>query len=206
MVKKKSRLALMITDRQKALKLTDRAVGEKYGWMQQTYSSWKRGTVPRDDVRDDLADFLGLPRDEVDGLCEKAKEQVSVGLGMSALDSAQEKGNISDRKEGRFKFEPAMVGYGPNYIPYGRYAVRVDTNVMEPVFLYGCRVWVDSRTFPRPGNEVFAHGGRGVAWIGQLVSIDGDKARLRQYGRQDEFDVSFEAIHVIVLAERLPSM
>ena len=201
MVKKKTRLALMLSERQKALKLTDRAVGEKYGWMQQTYNSWKRGTIPRDDVRDSLADFLELPRTDVDALCEVARERT--GIDMSTLDSAQEKGRISDRKEGRFKFEPAMSGYGPNYVPFGRYAVRVDTNVMEPVFLYGCRVWVDSRPFPKPGNEVFVHSGKGVAWLGQLVSIDGDKARLRQLGRAAEFDVPFEAIHVIVLAERL---
>ncbi len=202
MVKKKTRLALMLSDRQKALKLTDRAVGEKYGWMQQTYNSWKRGTIPRDDVRDGLADFLDVPRAEVDSLAEEAKARAGTALDMSTLDTVQEKAKISDRKEGKFKFEPALSGYGPNYVPYGRYVVRVDTNVMEPALLYGCRVWVDSRPFPKPGNEVFVHSGKGAAWIGRLVSIDGDKARLAQYGRAAEFDVPIEAIHVIVLAER----
>lgn len=202
MVKKKTRLALMLSDRQKALKLTDRAVGEKYGWMQQTFNSWKRGTIPRDDVRDALAAFLDVPRAEVDALCDVARERT--GLDMSTLDSAQEKGKVSDRQKGKFKFEPAMSGYGPNYVPYGRYAVRVDTNVMEPALLYGCRVWVDSRHFPKPGNEVFVHAGRGVAWIGRLVSIAGDTARLQQYGQAEPFDVPFEAIHTIVLAERIP--
>lgn len=204
MVKKKTRLALMLSDRQKALKLTDRAVGEKYGWMQQTFNSWKRGTIPRDDVRDALAAFLDVPRAEVDQLAEEAKARAATTSDVAAFDSAQEKGKVSDRQKGKFKFEPAMSGYGPNYVPYGRYAVRVDTNVMEPALLYGCRVWVDSRHFPKPGNEVFVHAGRGVAWIGRLVSIAGDTARLQQYGQVEPFDVPFEAIHTIVLAERIP--
>jgi phage repressor protein C with HTH and peptisase S24 domain len=203
MIKRKSRLAMMIAERQHSQNLTDRAISERYGWVQQTFSKWKSGHVPSQKVRDSIADFLGVTRDEVDRLCDAAKAEVAEKNDIALFGQAHERGKVADRKEGRFKFDPVNVGYGLHNIPYGKYMVRVETNVMEPVLLYGCRVWLDTRVFPKPGNEVIVHGPRGVAWIGRLVSIDGDKARLQQYGRPDPFEVAFEAIHPVILAERL---
>ena len=203
MIKRKSRLAAMLAERQATENLTDRTIAERYGWIQQTYSKWKAGHVPSPKARDSIADFLGVARDEVDQLCDTAKEQIAERDDVAAFGHVQERGKVADRKEGRFKFDPINVGFGPSYVPYGRYSVKVDTNVMEPALLYGCRVWVDSRTFPKPGNEVFVHSAKGVAWIGRLVAIDGQTARLQQYGREGTMDVPFEAIHPVVLAERL---
>ncbi len=198
---KKSRFAMLLAERQRALHMTERAVAEKYGWVQQTYSAWKRGTLPRPDVRDAIADFLGLTREEVDKLCEEAIERAAPGIGV--FDTAQQHGKVSDRKEGRFKFEPIQHGYGVSYIPRGRYFVRIETNVMEPVLLYGTRAWVDPAVWPKPGNEVIVHGAKGTAWIGRLEAVEGQKVRLSRYGLPDVVVDSHEAIHVIVLAERV---
>ena len=199
---KKSRLALMLSERQRTLGLTDRAVAEKYGWVQQTYSTWKRGTIPRSDVRDSLADFLSLERADLDSLCDEAQERAAPGIGV--FDTAQPHGKVSDRKEGKFKFDPIQHGYGVSYVPRGRYSVRVETNVMEPALIFGARVWADPAVWPQPGNDVFVHGLKGVAWIGRLEAIDGRTARVSQYGRPVGVVVeNFEAIHVIVLAERV---
>ena len=199
---KKSRLAMLIAERQRSLGLIERAVAEKYGWVQQTYSTWKRGTIPRPDVRDALADFLDMPRAELDSLCSEAQERAAPGIGV--FDTAQPHGKVSDRKDGKFKFDQIQHGYGVSYIPRGRYAVRVETNVMEPALLYGARVWADPAAWPRPGNDVFVHGAKGAAWIGRLEAIDGQTARLSQYGRPGGVVVeNFEAIHVVVLAERV---
>lgn len=197
---KKSRFASLLADRQRALRLTERAVAEKYGWVQQTYSSWKRGTLPRPDVRDALADFMDVPRKELDKLCEEAQERAAPGIGV--FDTAQQHGKVSDRKEGKLKFEPIQHGYGVSYIPRGRYFVRIETNVMEPALLYGTRAWIDPSVWPRPGNDVIVHAPKGVAWLGRLEAVEGQKVRLSRYGMPDVVVDSHEAIHVIVLAER----
>lgn len=202
-------LAQMIVDRQKSLALTDRAVSEKYGWLQQTYNAWKHGRVPKETAFGGLSDFLGIGLQEIEDLATEARKSNEINKKPSAVNltsflAVQERGNVSDRKAGKFKFDAYRRGYGSIYVPEGRYSVQIDTNVMEPVLIFGARAWLDPAVWPRPGTDVIVHADKGAAWIGRLEAIDGTTARLLQYGRPVGVNVeNFKAIHVIVLAERV---
>ncbi|XKM40373.1 hypothetical protein A4U53_031070 [Rhizobium ruizarguesonis] len=107
-------------------------------------------------------------------------------------------GKMADRKEGKFKFAVPL--------PAGRYAIQMDTPIMEPALIFGSKAWVDPSVWPKVGNEVLVHARNGVAWIGRLESHDNDTAVISQYAFEDKITVrNVEAIHTIVLSERVTS-
>lgn len=112
-------------------------------------------------------------------------------------------GKMSDRKDGRYKFEPFNAGR--KRIPEGRYQISIDTKVMEPALHVGTLAWVDPSIWPQPGNEVIVHAKGGTAWIGVLVSLKDDEAHITRLAAEPIIIEAVVAVHVIVLSERLPS-
>ena len=195
MPEKKTRLAQMLIDEQKKRGWTDRAASADIGVLQQTYSNWKAGTIPRDNAHAGIAKFLGISIAELDELIEEAAaapEEISI----SAYSSARTYGRMSDRKEGKFKFDTSRKA-----VPEGRYAVIVDTKIMEPAFRTGCKVWLDPGIWPRVGDDVVVHS-NGVGWIGQLEAL-GETVKLARYNGEPTVVKNVDAVHVIVLAERV---
>jgi len=189
-------LAQMLIDQQKARGMTDRAASTEIGVLQQTYSNWKAGTIPRENAHAGIAKFLGIPIGDIDGLIDEAGAS-SNETPLSAYSSARVYGRVADRKDGKFKFDTSRKA-----VPEGRYAVVVDTKVMEPAFRVGCKVWLDPGVWPRVGDDVIVHTKGGVAWIGQLAEL-GEVVRLRRYAGPEAVVGNVAAVHVIVLAERV---
>lgn len=199
MPEKKSRLSQMIVAEQKKRDFKDKQAYEALDVKQQTYSSWKRGVVPRPAMYAGIAAFLGVDESVVAELAQKAA-QVENPNKLSAFVTARVYGTMSDRKEGKWKFQP--INDGRKRIPEGRYALIVDTKIMEPVFRVGTKIWLDPSRWPQQGDDVIVHGG-GMGWIGTFVSLEGKKASITRYGGGPLVVENVEAIHVIVLSERV---
>lgn len=197
-----SRLSQMIVNEQTSRGLTDREAAEQIGVLQQTYSSWKGGVIPRPNKQGALAGWLRISNDMMLELVEEAA--TSTGNTklpkITAFRSARTYGKVSDRKTGRYKFDAFNVGR--KRVPEGRYAVEVGTNVMEPALLYGTKIWLDPGIWPQEGHEVMVHAKGGIGWLGRLVSVKEDAAVIdNAAGRVDVDNVI--AVHVVVLAERV---
>lgn len=201
MTAKTTRLAQMIFDRQIELALTDSACGTLCGGAsQQTFNHWTKGVVPRKDKRAAIADFLGIPHEEMDALVEEALADSGAEKlpRMGAFGRSQTYGKIIDRKQGKFR-EPIFS----SYLPKGRYAVRVDTKVMEPSLRVGLKAYVDPAFFAQVGDDVIVHVEDGFFWIGRLLHFTESEAKISQYeGKEIELK-RVRAIHPIVLAERV---
>jgi hypothetical protein len=198
MPEKKSRFAQMLVDKQRERDLTDRETAIELNEQQQTFSTWKRGSLPRL-PRPNLATFLGISEINLADLVEEARDAVAGGkiAPLTAYAKASTYGRVSDRKGGKFKFDSTRKA-----VPDGRYAVIVDTKLMEPVYKVGCKIWLDPTIWPQPGNDVIAHSRGGVAWIGRLEEL-GETARLSRYSGEPLTVGDLTAVHVIVLAERV---
>ncbi len=196
----KSRLLLALLKEQKQRAVKDRAVYEELGVRQQTYSSWKAGVVPRPMHYPALAAFLGASEDDVADMAREASEAVTGTI--TTITSARVYGRMSDRREGKFKFD--AFNEGRKRIPEGRYAVVVDTKVMEPVFHVGVKAWLDPARWPAVGDDVLAHSG-GFAWIGRFDGMNGGAVQLSRYDGSQVEVKNVEAVHVIVLSERVVS-
>lgn len=194
MPEKKTILAKMLIDEQKARGMTDREVAAELGVLQQTYSTWKANRVPRDKAHDAIAAFLRVSSARVAELADEASVPDETHL--SAYASARVYGRVSDRKEGKFKFDTSR-----KKVPEGRYAIVVDTKVMEPAFRVGLKAWLDPSVWPKVGDDVIAHS-RGVGWIGRLAEL-GTVVRLERYSGEPVEVKDVDAVHVIVLAERV---
>lgn len=195
-----SRLSQMLTHRQKQLGLTDRQVCEPRGWTQQTYSTWKRGTIPRLPVHKALAEFLRIDRTMLEELVDEARESTGNTKIPVTLGRAPEYGKVSDRKTGKFRFAPHNDGRW--VVPEGRHSITIDTKVMEPALPVGTKAWLDPAVYPKAGHEVLVFGKAGNAWLGRLVSLEGDRAEIENStGRSVITDV--QAVHVVVLSERI---
>jgi len=185
-------LSDLIVERKADLRMTDRAICAKYGWIQQTFSAWRNGSIPRPDVRPGIAEFLGISADELDHICDQQQARAQHA----------EIAKVSDRKAGRFKFVRTSKS---SHVPRERYSALIETNVMEPALLYGTRAWVEPSMWPVPGYDVFVHGPNGSAWLGRLVAINGTSAHLTRHNAEGEIVVeNVQAIHPVVLAERIP--
>ena len=200
MTAKKTRLAQMIADEQIKRGLNERDAAALCGVIQQTFSAWKRGTVPRDNKLAGLTSFLGISPEMMSELIDEA----AVSLGSTKLprigsfDTAREYGRIADRKEGKWKFDTSRTA-----IPAGRYAVTMDTRAMEPALRLGTRVWADPAVMARAGDEVMVHTASGFAWVGILEHWELGRAVItRPGGWRRELD-NVVAVHTIVLAERI---
>lgn len=194
-----SKFAQMLTAEQTRRELTDREVAEENGWLQQTFSRWKLGGLPRRHTYASIARFLSIDEDAVSELVDEA-QSAAPAKQVGVFNTASVHGVISDRKEGKYKFPPPTFA-GKN-IPNGRYAILIDTKIMEPALLVGTKAWLDPSVWPQPGNEVMVHTKSGSAWLGRLVAIDGGTATIdRAAGQLAIHDV--RAVHVVVLAERV---
>ncbi|TCR07219.1 S24 family peptidase [Neorhizobium sp. JUb45] len=198
MPEKKSRFAQMLIDKQRERNLTDRETAGELGEQQQTFSTWKRYSLPRL-PRPKLASFLNISEEKLAEFVEEARHAAVDGkiAPLTAFAKASTYGRVSDRKDGKFKFDSTRKA-----VPDGRYAVIVDTKLMEPVFKVGCKVWLDPTVWPKPGNDVIAHSRGGLAWIGRLEEL-GETARLSRYAGDPVTVSDLTAVHVIVLAERV---
>lgn len=196
----KSRLLQSILKEQKRRAVKDRAVYEELGVPQQTFSTWKAGVVPRPMHYPAIAAFLGASEDDVADMAREASEAVTGTI--TTITSARVYGRMSDRKEGKFKFD--AFNDGRKRIPEGRYAVVVDTKVMEPVFHVGVKAWLDPARWPAVGDDVLAHSG-GFAWIGRFDGMNGGAVQLSRYDGSQVEVKNVEAVHVIVLSERVVS-
>ena len=199
MPEKKSRLSLAILAEQKRRGFKDKEAYEAIDVKQQTYSSWKRGVVPRPNMYPAIAAFLGVTEERVAELANEA-QQIENPNKLSAFATARVYGTMSDRKEGKWKFPP--VNDGRKRIPEGRYALVVDTKVMEPVFHVGVKAWLDPSRWPAAGDDVLAHSG-GFAWIGRFEGMTNGAVQLSRYDGSQLEVKNVEAVHVIVLSERV---
>lgn len=192
-----TRLSQAITKRQADLGLTDRAASAEISALagetilQQTYSTWKRGTVPRQPMHAPLAAWLDMPLDSFEQLVEEARDE-EPAINLAAFASVRQYGKIADRKTGKYRF-----GSGRQRVPSGRYKMRVDTKIMEPALPVGATVWLDPAVVPQVGHDVIVHAD-GFGWLGRLDGWDAAGARLS--GGLIE---NVEAIHVIVLISRI---
>ncbi|NTF69417.1 S24 family peptidase [Agrobacterium rhizogenes] len=192
----------MLLNEQVTRGLTDREIAEKHNWLQQTFSRWKMGSLPRPHMFASIASFLQISTDMVRELVDEAKQSTgSTKLPkIGVFNTARVYGKVTDRKEGKYAFE--AFNQGRKRIPEGRYAIAIDTKVMEPALLVGTKAWIDPAIWPKPGNEVIVHAKAGAAWIGRLVALSGGRADVERGGQMMTIrDV--EAVHVIVLSERL---
>ncbi|MBD9542907.1 XRE family transcriptional regulator [Ensifer sp. ENS04] len=182
----------------------DREAADEIGVLQQTFSAWKGGSIPRPNKYAAVSTYLNISPDMMLELAEEAAESTgSTKLPkLTAYNTARTYGRVSDRKEGRFKFDP--VNAGRKRVPEGRYAVEVGTNVMEPALLYGTKIWLDPGIWPKVGNEVMAHAKGGAAWLGRLAELADGKAVVENAAGRFAVD-NVEAVHVVVLAERIPA-
>ncbi|QWY83254.1 XRE family helix-turn-helix protein [Rhizobium phage RHph_X2_25] len=195
-----SRLSQMLLNEQGRRGQTDREAAAEIGVLQQTYSAWKHKTIPRPNTFGPLAKFLNISIEMLEELCEEARESTG-STKLPRLDKAREYGRVSDRKEGKFKFDPVNVGR--KRIPEGRYTILVGTNVMEPALLYGTKAWLDPAVWPRVGNEVLVHSKGGVAWLGRLEALDNGRAEISQHGGGRIVVDDVQAVHAVVLSERV---
>lgn len=191
-----TKLARAIAKRQDELGLTDRVAAEKLSTLQQTFSTWKRGTIPRQPVHAALSAWLGISIDELDQMIEEAKTEAPA-INLTTFANARQYGKIADRKTGKFRF-----GTGRHRVPSGRYQMRVDTKVMDPIFLVGSTIWLDPAIPAQIDNDVVVHA-EGFGWIGCLVGWDAAGARLERNNGEDMLVPNVEAIHVIVLSSRV---
>ncbi|NZD50499.1 hypothetical protein H0Z56_11950 [Rhizobium leguminosarum] len=181
---------------------TDREVAENHGWLQQTFSRWKLGSLPRQHMFASIAAFLGTDDAAVRELVMEAQESSSSTKlpSVAAFGPARVYGRVTDRKDGKYVFD--AFNKGRKRIPDGRYAIMIDTKIMEPALPVGTKAWLDPAIWPAPGNEVLAHAKGGAAWIGRLVGVSGLTAEIERGGSTMTVrDV--EAVHVIVLSERV---
>lgn len=201
----KSRFAQMLVNEQTKQGLTDREVAAKYDWLQQTFSRWKMGSLPRSHMFASIAAFLGIPAEQVAEIVEEAGQSASTTKLPVTFGGVRTYGRVTDRKDGKYVFE--AYNQGRKRIPEGRYCILVDTRVMEPALMVGTKAWLDPAVWPKPGNEVMVHAKGGAAWLGRLVSIADGRAEIERpavagaAGTMTIRDV--EAVHVIVLSERV---
>jgi len=190
----------MLANEQTKQGMTDREVAAKYDWLQQTFSRWKNGSAPRQHMFASIAKFLNISTDMVAELVDEASQSTGNTKLAAAYGSARVYGKVTDRKTGKYAFE--AFNQGRKRIPEGRYAILIDTKVMEPALLVGTKAWLDPAIWPKPGNEVLVHAKGGVAWLGRLVTLADAQAIIEAGGKEMTIrDV--EAVHVIVLSERI---
>lgn len=198
-----SRLSQMLAAEVKRRSVSEYRIAKEFGWKPQTFSSWKLGGVlPRQQFFQRLADFLHISLPDVEMLIDEARTSTG-NTKLPKMDPVY--GKVTDRKEGRYAFnaDDGSSGDGGMRFPLTRYAIRIDTKVMEPALLVGTKAWADPSVWPQPGNDVIAHS-KGASWIGRLVSIENGAAILEHYAGDRKVTVKdIDAIHVIVMAERV---
>lgn len=190
----KTRLMQMLANEQKRRDWTDRQCAEFLGELQQTFSTWKRGSLPRL-PKPKLAAFLQISDDMLEELVDEARQSTG-STKLPRLAAVREYGRIADRKTGRYKFDTTR-----KTVPEGRYMVSIDTKVMEPALHVGTKAWLDPTVWPKVGDEVMVITHAGVGWIGVLAEF-GQVVKLTRYNGEPVTADNVAAVHVIVLSER----
>lgn len=187
-----SRFSQMISAEVKRREVSESTIAAEFGWTKQAFNTWKTGVLPRQQWFRPLSRFLRIPQDDVEMLIEEAR----TSTGNTKLPKMEPPllGRVTDRKDGRFHFDG---------IPSTRYAFSVDTRVMEPALIVGAKAWAQPGIWPQAGNDVVVHARGGSAWIGQLVSLADKVATLKRYSGSDLTVRDVQAVHVIVLSERV---
>ncbi|MGH0328759.1 helix-turn-helix domain-containing protein [Sinorhizobium meliloti] len=137
-VRRMSRLSQMLLNEQARRGLTDYKAAKEIGVLQQTYSSWKHGSVPRPNRYAAIAGWLGISPDMVRELAEEA----GASTGSTKLP------NIGAPLMGRgsataLTLDKLPIGFAKPEIS-GCYAVRID----------GRNMWVNPNITPADGNTV----------------------------------------------------
>ena len=203
-----SRFSQALLNKQRQDALRDRQVAEKISEIhgspisQQTYNSWKKGRTPTDAYAQTLTTWLGVDMDELNAMLDESREASASAISIVALNQAPPYGKISDRKVGKYRFEPYNLGR--KRVPEGRYTMAVDTKVMEPIFRVGTRIWVDPTVIVTQGHEVIVHSD-GFGWIGVLERWDGTGVVITRPSGDSVTITKVEAIHVIILSSRVPA-
>lgn len=133
-----SRLSQMLLNEQAKRGLTDYKAAKEIGVLQQTYSSWKHGSVPRPNRYAAIAGWLHISADMVRELAEEA--------GVSSANTKLP--NIGAPLMGRgsataLTLDKLPIGFAKPEIS-GCYAVRID----------GRNMWVNPNITPADGNTV----------------------------------------------------
>jgi transcriptional regulator with XRE-family HTH domain len=195
-----SRFSQMLDAEVKRRGKSERELARDFGWSQQAFNTWKTGSVPRQQFYQRIADFLRIPLGDVEMLTDEARTSTG-NTKLPKMDPIY--GKVTDRKEGRYAFN--ADGGGMRY-PLTRYAIRIDTKILEPALLVGTKAWADPAIWPQVGNDVIAHSKAGQSWLGRLAAIDNGAAVLEHYtGGRTVTVKDIDAIHVIVMAERVGS-
>lgn len=196
----KTRLASLIAAEQMRRGLTEREAATLCGVLQQTFSAWKRGVVPRDNKRQTLSTFLGLSLNDLNAAVADAEsEQTTAKLPrMGSFDTVRQYGRLDDEVEGRWIFDTSRKA-----VPEGRYSIQVETRAMEPALRQNTRVWADPSVTARVGDEVMVHVDGGSAWIGILEHWEIGKASISRPNGWRRTIENVVAVHTIVLAERI---
>jgi hypothetical protein len=188
-----SRLSQMLAAELKHRRTSETVIAKKFGWSKQTFNTWKNdGVIPRQQWHVALAEFLEINLDELEMLVDEA--EASTGNTKLPRIEPPTLGRVTDRKDGKFHFDA---------VPDGRYAVRIDTRVMEPALVLGGIAWAQPGAWPQTGHDVIVHIKGGSARIGQFVSFADGVAVLRRHQAPEITVRDVQAVHVIVLSERV---
>lgn len=162
-IKKKTRLAQMLANRQNQSGMTEKELADKFGFSQQAFNSWKSGVAPRNKMFSAIADFLGIRVDDVAMLADEAKASAGntklPDIGAPVMARGTSAAMAIDKFASGFA-KPSVAG---------TYAARVD----------GRNVWVNPRLRPADGNTVLVRGtdtGRIATWPVELA--DGEEAHV----------------------------
>ncbi|MDI7923382.1 XRE family transcriptional regulator [Ferirhizobium litorale] len=152
-----SRLSQMLTNEQNRSGRTEREIASEFGWGQQTFNTWKKGSVPRPKMFAAIARFLKLNEEQVAELAEEALTSTGntklPDVGVAIL--AREAG-------GQLVFDEPIGFAKPNI--RGCYAVRVG----------GRHVWVNPKLRPVDGNEVVIRNGDEGRMATWPTAVEGD--------------------------------
>lgn len=158
-----SRLSQMIVSQQARAGLTESEISARYGFSQQAFNTWKKGSIPRPKVFAALAGFLNITTDELTDICKEASAGASTTKIPDLGAPVMGRGTASDVWIDKFAMGYAKPAYG------GCYAVRID----------GKYAWVNPRLTPTDGNSVFIRSktsGRMSIWPCSLS--DGEEAHV----------------------------
>lgn len=136
--KKKTRLAQMLVHQQNKTAMTEAELGAEYGWSQQSFWTWKNGSIPRNKMFPAIARFLQISIADLEELVDEAK----ISTGTTKLPNmgppVMGRGTFADITMERFP-----SGYARPSVD-GTYVVRVD----------GRNMWVSSTSKPTDGNTM----------------------------------------------------
>jgi transcriptional regulator with XRE-family HTH domain len=197
-----SRFSQMLDVELKRRGKSERELAREFGWSQQAFNTWKTGGIPRQQFYQRIGDFLRIPIDDVAMLLDEARESTG-NTKLPKMDPIY--GKVTDRKEGKYSFpDTDAAGVSGMRYPLTRYAIRIDTKIMEPALLVGTKAWADPSLWPKVGNEVIVHSKGGNAWLGRLAALENGDVALLHYSSEKKIVVrDVEAVHVIALAERV---